>query len=147
MNWNTGGSIWPSRSTFSLWGWLSTGKTGCRSPLLEILKSHLDKVLGNQLQVTLPEQGGWTKWHPEVPFNLSHSVILWIAISSSKQRNTDKTITNKRINLTKTSEILQNISITCPIKVVVSCFKSKVRFTIFKNKVSLLILEDVNHYT
>jgi len=31
------------------------------SPPLEIFTSHLDMVLGNQFQVALLEQGGWTR--------------------------------------------------------------------------------------
>lgn len=35
-------------------------------------------ALGNQLWVSLVEQGYWTRWPPEVPPNLNHSVILRI---------------------------------------------------------------------
>ena len=45
-----------------------------QSPSLEMLKSHLDMVLGNCLWVTLLEQGGWTRWPPELPSHLDHSV-------------------------------------------------------------------------
>ena len=46
------------------------------SPSLEVLRSRLDRVLGNQLWVTLLEQQGWTRRLPEVPPNLNQSVIL-----------------------------------------------------------------------
>lgn len=46
-------------------------------------KSHLDLVLGNMLEVSLLEQGGWTSRHPEIPSNLNQSVIScvphWVA--------------------------------------------------------------------
>lgn len=39
----------------------------------------LDMVLGKRLWVALPEQGAWTRWPPEVPSHLNHSVILWFS--------------------------------------------------------------------
>ena len=36
-----------------------------------MFKTQLDTVLGSLLQLTLLEQGGWTRWFPEVPSYLS----------------------------------------------------------------------------
>lgn len=44
--------------------------------LIEIVKSLLDMAISNCLYVTLPEQGVWMKQPPEVPSNLSYSVIF-----------------------------------------------------------------------
>lgn len=44
--------------------------------ILEILKIYLDTVLGKWLKVALPEQGGWTRWCPEVPSRPNYSVII-----------------------------------------------------------------------
>lgn len=41
---------------------------------LEILKSHLDVVLCNQ--VALLGKGSWTRWAPKVPANLNSSLFL-----------------------------------------------------------------------
>jgi len=46
------------------------------SPSAEMLKTHLYTALGNWLWVALLEQRRWTRWHPEVPSNLNHSVVL-----------------------------------------------------------------------
>jgi len=54
-------------------------------PTLEILKSHLDVVLGNWFSVALLEQWGWATRPPEVPSHLSHSVILLFCFSTQKQ--------------------------------------------------------------
>ena len=47
------------------------------SPSLEILKIHLDMVLGNRLEVASLEQGAWIRWHPENPSSLNQPLILW----------------------------------------------------------------------
>lgn len=47
------------------------------SPSLEAFRSCLDMVLGSQVSVALLEQRGWTRWLPEVPSQLRHSVSLW----------------------------------------------------------------------
>jgi len=57
--------------------WHRLPREAVESPSLETLKSHLDKVLDNQFWVVLFEQGGWIRRPPEVPSNLSQSVILW----------------------------------------------------------------------
>jgi len=46
------------------------------SPSPAILKTCLDAALCSLLQVTLLQQGGWTRRSPEVPSNPYHSVIL-----------------------------------------------------------------------
>ena len=46
-------------------------------PSIQIIRSQLDTVLGNLLQVTLLEQGGWTGWSRWILSNLDHYVILW----------------------------------------------------------------------
>ena len=46
------------------------------SPCLEILKSHLDTVLGDWLQVALIDQGGQTRQSADVPSNLEYYMIL-----------------------------------------------------------------------
>ena len=56
--------------------WHKLRKKVVESLSLEILKKCLSMVLGNWLQVALLEQGVWTRWPPEVPSNLNHSVIL-----------------------------------------------------------------------
>lgn len=38
-------------------------------------KSRLAMVLGKELYVAQLEQGGWTRWHPEVLSNINQSVI------------------------------------------------------------------------
>lgn len=45
--------------------------------MFQILKTSLDTILTNVLQVTLLKQGGWTRWPPVVPFRVNHSVLLW----------------------------------------------------------------------
>lgn len=52
-------------------------------PFLVILKSHLDMFLGHQVWVVLLEQRSWTRWPPDMPFNLSYSVI---SLSAETQR-------------------------------------------------------------
>jgi len=44
-------------------------------PFVEIFKTQLNMVLGNLPWLPLLEQGGWTRWSPEVPANLNHSVM------------------------------------------------------------------------
>jgi len=79
-SWNTGGSLWTPGSTSVLCGQLSTG-TGypeaMESPSWRsAFKSYLDVALSLLLWVLLLEQRGWTRWPPEVPSNLSHTVVL-----------------------------------------------------------------------
>lgn len=38
----------------------------------------LDIILGSWLQVALLDQEGWTEWPPEIPADLSYSVIMWL---------------------------------------------------------------------
>jgi len=54
-----------------------------KSPSLETLKSCLKMVLVNVLWVTLLEPGGWTRCLPEVPSNISHSLLLYQSYSHS----------------------------------------------------------------
>jgi len=41
--------------------WHRMPRQAVESPSLEIFRGHLDVVLGNRLNVVLPEQGGWTR--------------------------------------------------------------------------------------
>ena len=43
-NWNTGGSLWTSGNTFSLWGWWSTG-TGCPGRLWSLHPWRYSKAI------------------------------------------------------------------------------------------------------
>lgn len=54
------------------------------SPSLTIFKSHLDTIQGNLQAVARLEQMGWTSRPPEVPADLSHSVILMPRISKNQ---------------------------------------------------------------
>lgn len=47
------------------------------SPSYQMLKTQLDKVLSTCSRWPFFEQGGWTRWSPEVPSNFNHLVILW----------------------------------------------------------------------
>jgi len=55
--------MFPSNACLHNFNLLPTGKLlqVVESLSLEILKRHLGTVLGNQLCVALPEQGGWTR--------------------------------------------------------------------------------------
>lgn len=53
---------------FSLWEWLSTD-TGCAGSLLNLLPWRYQKMVCTWSWAT-GEQGDWTRWLPEVPFNL-----------------------------------------------------------------------------
>lgn len=57
------------------------------APCLEVLKSNLDMVLGNQLQMAVLEQVAWTVWPPEVPSNLTQPVIVWFHVYLSHLMN------------------------------------------------------------
>jgi len=46
------------------------------SPSLKILKTRLDVFLCNLLSVNVLQQGGWTRWSPEVLSNPYPSMIL-----------------------------------------------------------------------
>lgn len=66
------------------WGCQSTFCPGNRlpmkvvkSPSLETFQTHLNTFLCNLIFVTLPWQGGWTKWSSKVPSNFNNSVIPW----------------------------------------------------------------------
>lgn len=48
---------------------------------LEIEKNH---QISHLLWLTLLGEGGWTRWFPEVPSNLNHTVILWKGSPQSK---------------------------------------------------------------
>lgn len=45
------------------------------SPAVKTVKNQLDLVLGNLLQLTLPQHGGWTGGSQDIPSNLSDSGI------------------------------------------------------------------------
>lgn len=42
-----------------------------------IFKDHVDIVVCNMLYMDLLEEGGSLRWTPEVPLNISPSVVLW----------------------------------------------------------------------
>lgn len=52
-------------------------RKGVESPPMQTPKGHKEMVLGNYLRVTLLEQGGGIRWLLEVPWNVSHSFILY----------------------------------------------------------------------
>jgi len=56
--------------------WNKLPREAVDSPSLEIFKTPLDKVLRSLLQVTLFQQGGWTRLHRDVPSNHYNFVIL-----------------------------------------------------------------------
>lgn len=71
---------WTSENSFLLWvtvPWHSCSGEVMESPSFDILKNHLDMVLGDWLLVVLLKQGGWTRWAKEVPVNLNYSVIMF----------------------------------------------------------------------
>ena len=90
--WNTGGSLWTSGNTFSLWGWLSTG-TGCPERCVEsLLLGYIQNPSGHgpgqpPLGGPLKQGGGWTSWPPEAPSNLSLSEIVWTTASEIYPQN------------------------------------------------------------
>lgn len=49
---------------------------------LEILKSWLDKGLGNLRWLTLLYSGALSRRSPEIPPSLNYSVILWLVVQS-----------------------------------------------------------------
>lgn len=59
------------------------------SPSLELFKSHLNMALGSLFYVTLLEQTVWTKRLPDVPSNLSHSVILCDPVNPQREESLD----------------------------------------------------------
>jgi len=61
--------------------WHRLPRKVAESQSLEIFKSHLAMVLGNQLNVVLREQEFWARWPPQVSSNFCDSVFLahiWI---------------------------------------------------------------------
>ena len=71
-NWNTEGSLWTSVRVTKPWHRLP--REAVESPSLEILKSCLNNVLGNQLYVALLSRGVGPDG---LPSNLNYSVTLW----------------------------------------------------------------------
>jgi len=55
------------------------------SPALETLESCLDVILCKLFEVTVLEQGAWTRWSPEVPpdFNRSEMLCMLCLIGTS----------------------------------------------------------------
>lgn len=84
--WNTGGSLCMSENTFSMRVteyWHNSSRCIVQSSSLWKSKSHLDMIWGNWLWVTLLERGSWTRWPPEIFYDLTHCVILWTYTTTS----------------------------------------------------------------
>lgn len=70
-------NIWRHFSTMRVTEpWQRLPREAGDSPASEILKSRLDMLLSNGIQLIMLEQGLWMAWPAESPFNLSHCVIL-----------------------------------------------------------------------
>lgn len=86
-NWNIGISIWPWQKLLYCEDDQALEKSaqrGCSVTFPELLKICLEMLLCNLLWVKLLYQRGCTRWPPEVPFNLSHSVtVILLSIVSS----------------------------------------------------------------
>jgi len=82
INEKTRNSVWISRTDLYCVGDETQAQVAQRSCGVSLLGNNLDTVLDKLLYVVLLEQVKWTRWSPETPSNLNHSMILQFCKSS-----------------------------------------------------------------